>query len=55
MTRVKSDSISKERQFGKDMTGSVMNNALQLSKKNADKTSDSVKSLMFPTLKKIQV
>jgi hypothetical protein len=54
-TKKKADSKSKERQFGKDITNFIINNAHQNQRSNAGNSSDNKKSIIVPPVKKIQV
>jgi hypothetical protein len=51
----KTDSKSKERQFGKEITNFILNHATQNQRSTAGNSSDNRKSIIFPPVKKIQV
>ena len=55
LTKKKSDSKSKERQFGRDISSSILNNAQYISKNSAERASENHKTIIFPAMKKIQV
>jgi len=54
-SKKKTDSKSKERQFGKEITNFILNHTNQIQRSTAGNSSDNRKSIMFPPVKKLQV